>query len=64
MKASTNSTLAATLIATGAGTGVWISGLSATIWPAHPQLAVLAVTIVTGMVVKQVWPAGDGGKRA
>jgi hypothetical protein len=39
MKASVNSTLAATLIATFVGLGAWLSGLAKAIWPAHPQMA-------------------------
>jgi hypothetical protein len=63
MKASTKSTLAATLIATAAGTGAWLFGFAKTIWLAHPQIAVFAITIVVYIVVKQVWPVGAGQKR-
>jgi hypothetical protein len=63
MKASTNSTLAATLIATVVGTGAWFFGLAKAIWPAHPQVAAFLSTIVASIVVKQTWPAGDGQKR-
>jgi hypothetical protein len=63
MKASTNSTLAATLIATAAGVGTWYFGLAEAIWPAHPQIAAFAVTIVVSVVVKQIWPANVGPKR-
>jgi len=59
MKASTNSTLAATLIATAAGVGAWLFGLANAIWPAHPQIAALVITIVVSVVVKQIWPAGQ-----
>jgi len=59
MKASTNSTLAATLIATGVGVGAWLFGLAKAIWPAHPQIAALAITVVVSVVVKQIWPAGQ-----
>ena len=61
MKASTNSTLAATLIGTAAGVGAWFFGVAKAIWPAHPQIAALAITIVVSVVVKRTWPA-DGGK--
>jgi hypothetical protein len=63
MKASTKSTLAATLIATAAGVGVWLFGFAKVIWPAHPQIAALAITIVVSVVVKQVWPADVAQKR-
>jgi hypothetical protein len=52
-----NSTLAATLIATAVGVGVWLTGIAHAIWPAHPQLAAFAITIVTGIVVQQTWTA-------
>jgi hypothetical protein len=51
-----NSTLAATLVATAAGIGAWFFGLSNAIWPAHPQIAAFLITIVVGVVVKQIWP--------
>lgn len=63
MKASTSSTLAATLIATAAGTGAWLLGVAKLIWPAHPQVAVFLITIVTSIVVKQIWPVDDGKRR-
>jgi len=63
MRANMNSTLAATLIATAAGVGVWFFGLAKTIWPAHPQIAAFLVTVVAGIVVKQTWPAEYGRKR-
>jgi len=63
MKASTNSTLAATLIATAAGIGAWLFGLAKAIWPTHPQIAAFAITIVVSVVVKQTWPVNVGQKR-
>jgi hypothetical protein len=63
MKSSTNSTLAATLIATAAGVGAWLFGVAKLIWPAHPQIAALLITIVVSIVVKQTWPVDDGQKR-
>ncbi len=59
MKAPTNSTLAATLIATAAGFGAWFFGFAKVIWPAHPQIAAFVVTIVVSVVVKQTWPVGQ-----
>jgi hypothetical protein len=57
-----SSTLAATLIATAIGTGAWLFGYAKAIWPAHPQVAVFAITIVVGIVVKQIWPVNLGQK--
>lgn len=54
MKTSTNSTLAATVIATVAGVGAWFFGLAKEIWPAHPQIAAFLLTLVTGLVVKKI----------
>ena len=62
MKASMNSTLAATLIATAVGVGAWFFGVAKVIWPAHPQLAAFLLTLAASIVVKQIWPAGDGQK--
>ena len=63
LKASTNSTLAATLIATAAGVGAWFFGIARVIWPAHPQIAAFLITIVASVVVKQTWPVDQGQKR-
>ena len=56
VKASTNGTLAAALIATAAGVGAWLFGLANAIWPAHPQIAAIAITIVVSIAVKRIWP--------
>ena len=56
MKASTNSTLAATLIATAVGLGAWFFGWAKAIWPAHPQIAAVLITIVVSVVIKKIWP--------
>jgi hypothetical protein len=64
MKASTSSTLAATVIATAAGTGAWFFGLAGAIWPAHPQIAAFVITIAAMVVVKQAWPADASRKKA
>lgn len=63
MTAATNRTLAATLIATVAGTGAWLFGLGNEVWPAHPQIAVLLLTVATGIVVERVWPHVDGSQK-
>jgi len=55
-----NSTLAATLIGTAAGTGTWLFGFDKAIWPAHPQIAAIVITIVVCVVVKKTWPAVPG----
>jgi len=46
----------ATLIATALGTGAWLLGWSQVIWPGHPMIATFILTVVTYVVVKQVWP--------
>lgn len=63
MNASTNSTLAATLIATAAGVGAWLLGIAKAAWPTHPQLAAFLITIVISIVVKQIWPINAGQKK-
>ena len=63
MKTSMNSTLAATLIATAVGVGAWFFGVAKEIWPVHPQIAAFLITIVAGIVVKQLWPADFGRTR-
>ncbi len=62
MTTSTNSTLAATLIATAAGVGAWFFGFAEAIWPAHPQIAAFVITIVVSVVVKKFWPISAGPK--
>jgi len=63
MKASTSSTLAATLIASVVGAGAWLFGLAGAIWPAHPVITVFVITIVVSVVVRQIWPVATGQKR-
>ena len=55
-----NSTLAATLIATAAGLGVWLTGFSRVIWPAHPQIAAYLFTVAVSILVKMLWPVSAG----
>jgi hypothetical protein len=64
VKASISSTLAATAIATAAGTGAWLFGIARAIWPDHPLIAVFVITIVVSIVVKQIWHVPAGQKRA
>jgi hypothetical protein len=56
MKASTKSSVAATLIAFAAGFGAWSFGVAKAIWPAYPQIAALVITIVVSVVVLRIWP--------
>ena len=63
MTSSMNSTLAATLIATAAGTGAWLFGIAGAIWPAHPQFAAFLLTVVVGIVVTKIWRVDAGPKK-
>jgi hypothetical protein len=56
MKASISRTLAATVIASAAGTAAWFFGVAARIWPAHPQICAILITIVVSIAVTQFWP--------
>jgi hypothetical protein len=47
--------VAATLIATAVGTGAWLLGWSQVVWPGHPMIAAFILTVVTYVVVKQLW---------
>ena len=47
-------TFVATLIATVIGTGAWWFGLINKIWPAHPFLADLLISLVLVIVVKEI----------
>ena len=53
--ASAKGTIVATLIATAVGTGAWLLGWSKVIWRGHPMIATFILTVVTYVVVKQVW---------
>lgn len=48
-------TLKVSLIATVIGTGAWLSGLAGMIWPSHPMLAVLFLTIATTVGLGLSW---------
>jgi hypothetical protein len=63
MSHSTNSTIAATLIATAVGVGAWFFGMAKAIWPAHPQITAILMTVVTSIVIKQLWPLDEGKKQ-
>ena len=47
-----SATLMATLVGTITGTGGWIIGLGKILWPEHPMLALMLVTIVSGIVTQ------------
>jgi hypothetical protein len=49
-------TLKVTLIASAIGTGAWLSGLARMIWPSHPMLAVLFLTVATTVGLWLAWP--------
>jgi hypothetical protein len=53
---SLKTSLIATLIATGAGWGVWEFGVAQKMWPAHPQMADFLFTVVTAIVLQIAWP--------
>jgi len=57
MSPAMSTTLAATLVGTVAGTIAWLSGIARAMWPTHPQLGVLLITVFTGLVVANLWPA-------
>ena len=64
MTAPMNTTLAATLIATAAGIVAWLSGLTRAMWPPHPQLCALLITVFTGIVVTQSGPPSPARRKA
>ncbi len=55
MSLSNNSTFASTVIATLVATGAWWFGLCDKMWPAHPFFADLLISLITLIVVKQIW---------
>jgi hypothetical protein len=48
-------TLKASLLASAIGTGAWMLGIGHTIWAAHPQLAILFLTVATTALLMYVW---------
>jgi hypothetical protein len=56
MRISISRTLAATLIATAAGLAVWLFGFAERIWPTHPQICAILITIAVSIVVMRFWP--------
>jgi hypothetical protein len=55
MKLLHSPTLMATVIATVVGTFAWSFGLVNKIWPAHPFFADLLISLITVVVVKEIW---------
>lgn len=51
------STGAATLIGSVVGTGIWFLGITKEIWPAHPLLADILITLAVSILVKRTWPS-------
>jgi len=49
-------TLKASLAASVIVTAAWVLGFTRAIWPTHPQLAVLFLTIAVTLVLVYVWP--------
>lgn len=57
MNPAMNTALVATVSAAVAGLIAWFSGLAAAMWPPHPILGALLITVFTGIVVHTLWPA-------
>lgn len=56
MTASFKNGLLADLVASIVGTVAWLAGVANSIWPEHQVLAVLAITLVTDIFLRYVWP--------
>ena len=52
-------TLKASLMATVIGTGAWLPGVPANIWPAHPWWAVFFITIGATVLLNYVLPQAE-----
>lgn len=50
-----NSTLMSTIIATVIGSAAWSFGLCGRVWPAHPFLADLIISLLLVIVVNEIW---------
>jgi hypothetical protein len=46
----------ATLIGIAVGLGTWLSGFGRLLWPAHPQIASVLMTLATTIAAHLVWP--------
>jgi hypothetical protein len=49
-------TLIASLIGTAAGFWAWKLNLTRMVWPEHPQLAGVFLTVIATIVVQLAWP--------
>jgi hypothetical protein len=52
-------TLKASLFASAIGTGASLLGVTRAIWPAHPQWALVFLTIAATIVLLYVWSDAD-----
>jgi hypothetical protein len=55
MRASLESILVATLAGTGIGCLVWQFRLGTYVWPAHPNVFGLVVTLVATVLAQRIW---------
>jgi hypothetical protein len=55
--------LIALLISTGASICFWQFGLGGRIWPAHPFLVSLAITVACGIVVQLLFSHNTAGPK-
>jgi len=55
MKASAQSTLVATLVGTAVGSLMWQYNLGSHVWPAHPNLCALFVTMFFTVLSQRIW---------
>lgn len=56
MHAEGKTTLIASLIGSALGTGAWLFGLGARLWPEHPQGAVFLLTLASTVLAMFLWP--------
>ena len=52
-------TLKASLLASAIGTGAWLLGVTGKVWPAHPQWALLFLTIGATVLLMYLLPDGQ-----
>ena len=55
MKESAKGTAIATIAASAIGTIAWFVGWSQELWRNHPLIATFIITIVTYVIIKQLW---------
>jgi hypothetical protein len=56
-------TLKISLIATVAATAAWFMGIPQAIWPAHPQVADVALALVTCVLLQVAWTKAKNAKK-